>query len=180
MSRSCPICGKEFYAPPSAIKRGRGKTCSKKCMGIAQKGHNRHPRTGEYKNCEICGTEFYAQACEKDRHRFCSKACQVKAFLASRTGENSPWFKGGITIRTDKKTGKQYEYVRGTGAKIGVPVHRLIAEKALGRKLKANEIPHHLDNNGLNNANDNLVICTRAYHAMIHHRMEGGFGHASK
>ena len=46
--------------------------------------------------------------------------------------------------------------------------HRLIAEKALGRYLKTNEIVHHLNFDITNNKNNNLLICTQSYHAYLH------------
>lgn len=34
--RICLICGKEFYAIPGNIRKGKGKYCSKKCYGKAR------------------------------------------------------------------------------------------------------------------------------------------------
>lgn len=50
--------------------------------------------------------------------------------------------------------------------------HREIAERALGRKLTRNEIMHHLDYNKANNVPSNLVVCTRAYHMLLHARTD--------
>ena len=52
----------------------------------------------------------------------------------------------------------------------GQRIHRLIAEKVLGRKLKRNECVHHIDGNGLNNQHSNLIICTLGYHMQLHAR----------
>lgn len=49
--------------------------------------------------------------------------------------------------------------------------HVTIAEEVLGRKLPSGTVVHHIDENGLNNSKDNLVICTRQYHALLHARM---------
>lgn len=49
--------------------------------------------------------------------------------------------------------------------------HILIAERALGRKLRKNERVHHIDGNRKNNANSNLLICSHAYHLALHARM---------
>lgn len=50
--------------------------------------------------------------------------------------------------------------------------HRVIAEKVLGRKLKSNEVVHHVDKDRANNKHTNLVICTQGYHMQLHSRME--------
>lgn len=46
--------------------------------------------------------------------------------------------------------------------------HRFVAEDIVGRKLKADEIVHHIDGNKRNNSPDNLQIMTRAEHARVH------------
>jgi hypothetical protein len=46
--------------------------------------------------------------------------------------------------------------------------HRLIMEQHLGRKLKSNEVVHHIDGNPQNNAIENLHLCTQKEHILIH------------
>lgn len=49
--------------------------------------------------------------------------------------------------------------------------HRVIAERVLGRPLPPKVHIHHVDDNGRNNANGNLVICQdAAYHMELHRR----------
>lgn len=58
-----------------------------------------------------------------------------------------------------------------TGNGIYVLEHILVAEAALGRFLPVGAEVHHIDCNGHNNKNKNLVICqSRAYHALLHLR----------
>ena len=88
-------------------------------------------------------------------------------------GVNNPnglrW-KGGASLRC--KPGYMSVYI---GHKNGTSFYRsehvLIAEKALGRPLKRGEIIHHINGNGLDNRNCNLLICSRSYHFWFHQKM---------
>jgi hypothetical protein len=47
--------------------------------------------------------------------------------------------------------------------------HILIAEKVIGKLLPVGVVIHHVDGNGLNNENKNLVICeNEEYHRLLH------------
>lgn len=90
-----------------------------------------------------------------------------------KRGQDSASFKGGTTIDKDG-------YVRVRGAGLFRLEHRLIAERALGRPLRAGEVVHHFDEDKTNNTPSNLLICTDAYHRLIHARMDAlaACGHA--
>jgi len=50
--------------------------------------------------------------------------------------------------------------------------HIVVAEKALGRKLPARAVVHHVNEQNSDNVNSNLVICeNNVYHKLLHQRM---------
>lgn len=65
-------------------------------------------------------------------------------------------------------------YVEGGGAPSGTikREHVVIAEHVLGKPLPFGVEVHHVDGNGKNNTNTNLVICQdRFYHRLLHRRL---------
>jgi len=51
---------------------------------------------------------------------------------------------------------------------LAVAEHVLVAEQKLGRPLKADEVPHHIDENPSNNDPDNIEVVTRSEHNRLH------------
>lgn len=48
------------------------------------------------------------------------------------------------------------------------PVHRIMAEKLLGRELSSSEEVHHIDGNHFNNTYENLEVYEACYHKSLH------------
>jgi HNH endonuclease len=66
---------------------------------------------------------------------------------------------------------KQSGYVEITrGEHKGRSVHVVIMEQRIGRRLKPDEVVHHIDGNRSNNSDDNLALMTRAAHTRLHQR----------
>lgn len=78
--------------------------------------------------------------------------------LVHRTLGNKSIDKQGYAVVHIGRKKRQYEHV-------------LIAEKALGRKLKRGEVVHHINFVRHDNRNENLLVCTISYHLQLHARM---------
>lgn len=141
-------------------------------------------------SCKQCSKEFIAWICA-DR-KFCSLSCSLignkrwkpssleipgmlnhirnlkekskgeNNFFYGKKGEQSPNWKGGRYM-------SQAGYVMVTRyQQRPIPLHRLLMEEFLGRKLSKNEHVHHIDENPLNNEIDNLQLMTKAEHISHH------------
>lgn len=92
----------------------------------------------------------------KDRKKFCSKICANKGcakLSAKKRGD----------VQRGRGEGKTYTKLYGQH------MHRVIMENHLNRKLKSDEIVHHIDGNIKNNDINNLMLMDRVTHAIHHH-----------
>lgn len=92
-----------------------------------------------------------------------------KRMRDARQGTEAPHWKGGRTLNDG------YVYIHSPwhpnkNLRNYVQESRLIAEKVLGRYLKEDEIPHHINGIKDDNRNCNLLICTRSYHTWLHEK----------
>lgn len=63
----------------------------------------------------------------------------------------------------------------GQGSRIrgnAILEHRAVAEKMLGRKLRSDEVVHHLNHDKLDNRPENLQVMSRAEHVKAHAHYE--------
>lgn len=133
--------------------------------------------TSEHGLC-LCGCgQLTRIAPVNDKSKGWIKGTPLKYMMGHRlkagaSGEKSPRWKGGKSLSTHgyvvvwTTEGRQYEHI-------------LMAEKALGRKLKYispghadNEVVHHIDGDKAGNRVGNILICTHSYHMQLHHRLE--------
>ena len=146
----CKICGKEFYAKPSHLKRGWGKYCSAKCQ---YKGYLK----GKFVYCETCGKKIWRQPKRLERSQskkfFCSKSCQSAwRNKILHIGEKHPNWTGGefagrgILERSNRK--KICE-------SCGISDKRVLAV-------------HHKDGNRKNNSIENLIWLCHNCHHLVH------------
>lgn len=117
------------------------------------------------KKCDYCGKEFRTYKCYEKRgrkHRFCSKSCEAKYKTLNNSLEN--WNGGTIS----KSTGYRYIEIDGKQRE----EHRLVMEKHLGRKLKRNEIVHHINGIKTDNRIENLELMTQSEHVKLHNEQK--------
>ena len=78
-----------------------------------------------------------------------------------KVGINNPLWKGGWV------NSNGYHRIAVNGRH--TYKHKIIMEKHLGRKLRKNEVVHHINKNKLDNRIENLKVMTILEHQRIHH-----------
>lgn len=154
----CEYCGKEFILLESQV-RSREKRlghkirfCSRKCMGLNNK-------KAKIVKCQNCGKEF-----ETTRHKFCCTKCVRDYFKKNGIRKkNGFWYENGYKIL----------YLDGDNS---IKEHIKVMEEHIGRKLKPNEVVHHIDFNKINNDISNLKLMTRGEHSSLHRKIEKNNG----
>ena len=147
---TCGYCGCTFHERAS---RNR-KFCSKACEGQAAKARY---ATARIKGaCAHCGAEFTARPYNVGR-QYCSLQCRQTAVSRKTADQRSAKLRqAGAKASTYRKLNGRHE-------------HRVVAEKAIGRPLRAGEVVHHKDENKHNNSPDNLeVLGSQSEHAARH------------
>lgn len=139
----CKYCGEP---------RDKGRRMCKECYRYYKRiySRERYLLEGRYiygtGNCETCGKSIKLYRLDQSKCKDCAKLAPTNP---SGVGYRNPYTNAG---------GQGYCWL-----------HRRIAENLLKRKLKSNEIVHHLDENPSNNSLQNLVVLSRSSHARLHH-----------
>ena len=153
----CFLCSQAIYRKPGELTKNKHNFCSPEHYQLWIKR--------EWKKRWVTITCLYCERTKRvykrflDR-KFCGRKCwnefkmkgHQKAFINSH---------GYWCVLRRNKSGKRQE----------LWVHRLIAGKALGRKLKSSEMVHHINMKKEDNRHKNLLICSNGYHAQIHFNM---------
>lgn len=114
------------------------------CRECNNKRVRQYPRYTWVKICITCNSEYRAWRKEQQLCRNCHDT-KLK-LMSSNPATNN------------------YNFTK----KPGITEHREIAETTLGRKLKPNEVIHHMDMDPKNNNLDNLSIMSRKDHGKLH------------
>lgn len=160
---TCRQCGNEIPKSKwdSKTEHNKRQFCALSCR-------NKHPDFKLKRKpmpeifCNGCGEEIptpvgytYYQASVR---KFCSPQCQAGVV------------KRGPEIIQSRCYGGYVVVYMGVGMKVRYE-HRIIAERALGRKLRKGEVVHHINGIKDDNRNENLLICSSQYHRWIHAEM---------
>lgn len=153
---ACIECGQPVRQTPQRSATGRGKFCSKSCKNKWWSGRPL-PRQRRQIECPACSVKF--DVIPSSKQRYCSPQCRYQHMR----GNHSPRYKATPTIRTDG-----YREVPNPNGGRRVLEHRLVVETHLGRRLRRDEVVHHINGDKLDNSIENLAVMTREEHSSVH------------
>jgi len=160
MKRNCLICGNEFSAYKSVVKKGGAKYCS--CDCYYEMKRTRGDRVEWTDDMKLSLSKKYSGV---GNPMFGKVPFNKGKKRPNLTGDKHPGWKGG---RYTNKNG--YIIIENETETNGKKVreHRKVMEDYLKRNLTNNEIVHHKDEDRANNDISNLEIMSRAEHVKLH------------
>lgn len=101
--------------------------------------------------CQICNKEYSVIPSRAKTSKYCDYTCHQIGV-------------GRLSGESRRGTGKKHPYIKFHGRHL----HRVLAEKAIGRPLTTREVVHHADHNTKNNHTNNLNVITQSEHIRCH------------
>lgn len=157
--RECQVCGATFRP---VGRRAPGLFCSVQCRSVWQ------GRNGQVRTCVVCGTEFRVSPSRAARTPalYCSQECHgasrvIHGLGRLHNGREATLNQDGYVLVYEPDHPAAY------GVQKRVFEHRLVAEKALGRRLGSDEQVHHINGDKTDNRPENLVVLSPADHMAI-------------
>ncbi len=82
VSRTCPVCGKQYDADTNRLKHGRNTTCSRECS-YALRGESK--KSGTIVHCARCGKPIYSTPSRQKKNHdvYCSAECKNPPAIAT-------------------------------------------------------------------------------------------------
>jgi hypothetical protein len=135
------------------------------------------------KDCHNCGENFsfmFGSKKEFEARKFCSTKCNgtfyAEKYSVDRQGKGNPMFKkepwnfqGFRWAKSGSRKRYKKLFIKGKY----IWEHRFVAEITIGRKLKKDEVVHHIDHNPQNNSPSNLKVMTKFEHSSYHGKLQG-------
>lgn len=185
---TCAVCGKEIYRWPFQLKSSR-PVCGGGCRARSRLGippPNKADLVGQTFNrltvvaglgvrnghcnwlCR-CSCGNLTEATTGMLRYGSKKSCGC---IAKATGESHWNWKRGFTVNQSGYREIPREGCKGPHRYR--PEHRAVAEKAIGRELRPDEVVHHVNGDKTDNRPENLRVMTRSEHAHLHAMIRRG------
>lgn len=115
----------------------------------------------------------------------CNKKCAALYLSRRMTLMNFELNPSRMNIETRNKVSEGHKRIKKAKKHtykkyLGRHIHRIEAEKMLGRKLKRGEVVHHKDENKHNNNHDNLIVFRSQSEHAKYHALKSNFGKCKK